>query len=154
MEEYFPWMTENAHWLWWSVGVVLLAGEMVIPGVYLMWIGLAGAATGVFAWLFPEWGFAGHGLIFAVLGAASIYLGNEYFYKRRQEEPEEHVNTRGHSHIGKTYRLATAIKDGRGKVHVRDSEWLAEGPDLPKGAKVKVKAVEGITLVVEAVEED
>lgn len=153
MEEYLPWMIENAHWLWLSAGVILLAGEMVLPGVYLMWIGIAAVITGGFAWVAPDLGFEGHGLAFAVLGAASIYLGNEYFYKRRKEQPAMTVNTRGQSHIGKTYTLVTAIKGGRGQVQVRDSQWPAEGPDLPKGTRVKVKAVDGIVLMVEAAED-
>lgn len=153
MEEYFPWMVENAHWLWWSAGVLLLAGEMILPGVYLMWIGLASVVTGVFAWAMPGMGFDGHGLIFAVLAGASIYIGNQYFYKRRKEQPQTNINTRGQAHVGKIYTLASAIKGGRGHVQVRDSQWPAEGPDLPKGTQVKVKAVDGIVLVVEAVED-
>ncbi|NVJ96770.1 MAG: NfeD family protein [Alphaproteobacteria bacterium] len=153
MEDYFPWLIENAHWLWLSAGVLLLAGEMILPGVYLMWIGLASVAAGGVAWLMPEMGFTGHGLIFAVLAAASIYVGNQYFYNRRKEQAPMTVNTRGHDHVGKIYTLASAIKSGRGQVQVRDSQWPAEGPDLPKGARVKVKAVDGIVLVVEAVEE-
>ncbi|MEX0299068.1 MAG: NfeD family protein, partial [Kordiimonas sp.] len=133
MLDSFAWMLEEAHWLWWSAGVLLLAGEMIIPGVYLLWIGMAAALTGVAAWLMPGLDFEGHGLIFAVLAALSVFIGHRYFYSKRAEEPESTVNTRGNRHVGKVYIVAEPIKNGRGHVTVGDSRWLAEGPDAAIG---------------------
>ena len=152
MFEIFSWMTEEVHWLWWSAGVLLLAGEMILPGVYLLWIGLAAVVTGGAAWLMPGLGFEGHGLIFAALAAISVYIGNNYFYKKRlEEEPEQSVNTRGAKHVGKIYVVADTFENGRGHVNVGDSRWLAEGLDAQEGDKVRVIAVEGTVLMVEAV---
>ncbi|WP_262690295.1 NfeD family protein [Kordiimonas aestuarii] len=153
MEELFIWGAENAHWLWWGLGLLLLAGEMVIPGVYLLWIGVAGLATGLVAFFMPGMGFDGHGLVFAVFGAASIYIGNRYFYNRFKEAGEPTVNTRGRSHVGRIYSVCSPIINGRGHVTVGDSRWLAEGPDAPEGTRVKVKAVEGTVLTVEPVDD-
>jgi len=151
MEEYYSWMIENAHLLWWAAGAVLLASEMLLPGVFLLWIGIAAAITGVFAWLFPDMGFEGHGMIFAVLGAALIYVGKHYFYANTGPEPDAKVNIRGQQHVGKVYIVAEPIKDGRGHVSVADSRWLAEGPDTAVGDKVRVISVEGTILKVESV---
>lgn len=153
MFESLAWMLDEAHWIWWSVGVLLLAGEMVIPGVYLLWIGLASALTGVVAWLLPGLGFDGHGLIFAVLAALSVFIGHRYFYSKREAEPESTVNTRGKKHVGKVYEVVESFKNGRGHVSVGDSRWLAEGPDAKLGDKVRVISVEGTILVVEALNE-
>lgn len=151
MADLFTWMIENAHWLWWSVGVLLLAGEMLVPGVYLLWIGLAAAVTGVIAWIMPGLEFEGHGLIFAALGTASIYIGHRFFYSRRGPEPETPVNTGGQRHVGKIYNVIEPIENGRGHVSVGDSRWLAEGPDSAVGEKVRVISVEGTILKVESV---
>jgi len=153
MEDYFPWMVENAHWLWWSVGVLLLAGEMVIPGVYLLWLGLAAAVTGFFAWLLPGLEYEGHALIFAVLGTVSIYIGHRFFYGKLGPKAEMPVNMRGQQHVGKTYIVVEPIENGRGHVTVGDSRWLAEGPDTAVGKKVRVISVEGTILRVESVSE-
>jgi len=153
MEDYFTWMVENAHWLWWSGGVILLAGEMVIPGVYLLWIGLAASVTGVFAWIFPGLEYEGHGLIFAALGVASIYIGHRYFYGAKGPQPKRPVNLRGQQHVGKIYIVVEPIENGRGHVGVGDSRWLAEGPDTAAGEKVRVISVEGTILKVGSVEE-
>lgn len=153
MEDLLAWSAANAHWLWWGIGLLLLAGEMVIPGVYLLWIGIAGLATGLVAFFMPGMGFDGHGLVFAVFGTASIYLGNKYFYARFKEAGEPLVNRRGRSHVGRIYVVCSAIINGRGHVSVGDSRWLAEGPDAPEGARVKVTSVEGTVLMVEPVQD-
>ncbi|MBL4837811.1 MAG: NfeD family protein [Kordiimonadaceae bacterium] len=153
MEEYLTWMAANADWLWWSAGVLLLAGEMVIPGVYLLWIGLASLVTGVAAWLMPEMGFEGHGLIFAALAAVSVFIGNHFFYKNTADDGEAKVNTRGQKHVGKVYLAAEAFENGRGHVSVGDSRWLAQGPNAKVGEKMRVIAVNGTILMVEAVDD-
>ncbi len=151
MEDTLVWMTENAHWLWLSGGLVLLSGEMILPGAYLLWIGLAATATGGFAWLAPGWEFAGHGLIFAVLATISIYVGNRFFYRNPSILADSLVNDRGQSFIGQQFLVVETIKNGRGHVQVGDSRWMAQGPDMPKGAMAKVSSVDGTVLVVEAV---
>ncbi|MFC3053456.1 NfeD family protein [Kordiimonas pumila] len=151
MENFISWAIENAHWLWWAAGILLLTGEMVIPGVYLLWLGLAASCTGVVAWLMPGLAFEGHGLVFAALSVVSIYVGHKYFYGAGQTVPDKELNTEGKRHIGKIYEVVEPIKNGSGHVQVADSRWLAEGPDVAKGARVKVISVEGTVLVVEPV---
>lgn len=153
MDNYLDWMVENAEWLWWSAGVLLLVGEMLIPGVYLLWIGLAAAATGVFAWMMPALGYEIHGLIFALLAIVSIYIGNRFVYKSTQETGEPHVNLRGQKFVGRKFEVVEAIRNGHGHVQVGDSRWLAAGPDMAKGTIAHVTAVDGTVLVVEPVQD-
>ncbi|WP_020400737.1 NfeD family protein [Kordiimonas gwangyangensis] len=153
MEELLTWGAANAHWIWWGLGLLLLAGEMVITGVYLLWIGIAGLATGLVAFFMPGMGFDGHGLVFAAFGAASIYIGNRYFYAKFEEAGDPVVNTRGRSHVGRTYVVCAPIINGRGHVKVGDSQWLASGPDAAEGTRVKVLSVDGTVLMVEPVQD-
>jgi membrane protein implicated in regulation of membrane protease activity len=37
----------DTHWLWATLGLVLLAAEMLLPGVFLLWFGLAALVTAV-----------------------------------------------------------------------------------------------------------
>ena len=150
MQDVMNWMADNADWLWWSVGVVLLAGEMILPGVYLLWIGLASLVTGVVAWLFPGWGFEGHGMMFAALATLSIYLGNRFFYQKAALIEDAEVNVRGKRFVGKVFEVVEPIKNGQGHVQVGDSRWMAQGPDMKKGALAKVVSVDGTVLMVEA----
>jgi inner membrane protein len=42
-----------SHWLWLAGGVLLLAAETMLPGVFLFWIGLAAIATGLALFVLP-----------------------------------------------------------------------------------------------------
>ena len=42
------------------------------------------------------------------------------------------------------------IVDGRGRLKIGDAFWRAEGPDLPQGTRVRVVAVDGTAVQVEA----
>jgi inner membrane protein len=46
--------------------------------------------------------------------------------------------------------LSEPIQNGRGKARIDDSVWRVEGADLPAGTQVKVMAVDGAILKVEA----
>jgi membrane protein implicated in regulation of membrane protease activity len=59
------------------------------------------------------------------------------------------MNRRGARLVGETAVVVQAIEHGSGRVHVGDSEWIAKGPDLPVGERVRITGNEGATLLVE-----
>jgi membrane protein implicated in regulation of membrane protease activity len=40
--------------------------------------------------------------------------------------------------------------NGRGSIHSGDTIWRVEGPELPKGARIKVVGADGTLLQVES----
>jgi membrane protein implicated in regulation of membrane protease activity len=48
------------------------------------------------------------------------------------------------------YPLDTAIVDGRGRLKIGDAFWAVEGPDTPTRTPVRIVAVDGMSLRVEA----
>jgi inner membrane protein len=139
----------EAHWLWLAGGILLLGLEVAVPGVFLFWIGLAGVATGMVLWLAPM-GFTAQLLLFAVLGVGAIVIGRRVQGRQKDEVTDApFLNERGKGLIGKVFPLETAIVDGAGSVKIADSVWRVTGQDRPAGARVKVTAIDGGTLVVE-----
>lgn len=134
-------------WVWLAGGILLVAAEMLLPGIYLLWIGLAGIATGLVAWLIPGLTLPVELAIFAVFTVAAILLAR--FIAARQG-PAPVLNERGASLIGQTLILTEAIVGGVGRAREGDGSWRVLGPDLPAGSSVKVVAVEGGSLRVEA----
>lgn len=63
------------------------------------------------------------------------------------DEPD--LNRRGRELIGRTALVTDAIAAGRGKVQVGDTVWLAEGPDLATGTRVKIVGTTGTRLIVD-----
>ena len=61
------------------------------------------------------------------------------------------LNQRGAALIGRVVPVIEPIRDGRGKVQVGDSVWLAEGPDAAAGSLVRITAARDVQLMVEPV---
>ena len=53
-------VAELGPWSWWIVGLVFLGLEILIPGVFLLWIGLAAIVVGAVSlgfWNAEFWGW-------------------------------------------------------------------------------------------------
>ncbi|HEX8165062.1 MAG TPA: NfeD family protein [Beijerinckiaceae bacterium] len=136
-------------WTWIILGLVLMGLELLAPGVFLLWLGLAAVATGVLDWAFNlSWQAAA--LAFALLSVASVLTGRAVTrHPEDEDEGPSALNRRGHALIGRVFTLETPIAGGAGRIRVDDSSWRVTGPAAPPGASVRVVRVEGATLVVE-----
>lgn len=137
------------HYGWWLLGLLLIATEMVAPGYFLLWIGIAAAVMGVVTLLLPGLPFVLQTVVFAVLAVMICGIYWKYIRPRAElRDDQPLLNKRGERMIGRRVLVAQAIVNGRGKVSVGDGEWLAEGPDLPIGSEVEVVSIRGTTLQV------
>ena len=136
------------HWHWWVLGVILLVGEMLAPGVFLLWMGIAAGITGIVVLLVPEMDWRYQFLLFAVLAVISVLAARFYLKRRPIETDRPALNRRGQQYVGRTFTLAEAVENGRGKLHVDDTMWRITGPDLAAGQQVEVVGVDGVLLQV------
>jgi membrane protein implicated in regulation of membrane protease activity len=136
-------------WAWLIAGLVLMGLELLLPGVFLIWIGLAALVTGAIVGLTGiSWQIAA--LIFAALALPSVFIGQKLMQKPADElDPAQGLNARDRNLIGRVLRLERPIADGQGQVRIDDSLWRVAGEDLPSGTSVKVVRVEGTVLWVE-----
>jgi membrane protein implicated in regulation of membrane protease activity len=142
------------HYWWWILALVLIAVEVVLPGYFMLWIGIAAGVTGLVVLVVPDLSLISQSLVFAVLAFLSCAA---YWYllrpKLMRNEPgDARLNRRGEQKIGQRYVLVEPIVNGRGKAQVGDGQWLVSGPDLPVGSMVEVIGVDGTTLLVREVE--
>lgn len=71
---------------------------------------------------------------------------------KRQNETDTKLNNRAAQYIGQIYQVYEPIVDGRGKISVGDTLWLAAAKaDIPANTAVKVTGVRGTMLEVEPV---
>lgn len=142
----------SVHYLWWILALVLIAGELLLPGYFLLWIGVAAAAMGVVLWAVPSLGLLAQAVLFALLAIAACVVYAKFLRSKleRREPGSEQLNRRAEQMIGQRYELVESIVNGRGKARVGDGQWLVSGPDLPLGSTVEVLAVDGTTLKVRA----
>ncbi len=89
-------------------------------------------------------------MLFAILSLVSI-VGWRMWQRRHPDESDQPtLNRRGEQYVGRVFVLETPIENGFGKVRVGDTLWRVKGDDAPVGGRVRVVAVDGIVLVVEA----
>jgi hypothetical protein len=137
-------------WLWWILAGLFLIVELTAPGVFFIWLALAAAVIGAvsfvhdFAWQIDV-------ALFAALSVVFVLLVRPWYAQRNAVSSDRpNLNQRVYDYVGHTYVLEQPIANGVGKIRIDDTLWDALGPEMAKGGKVKVVAVEGMRLKVEA----
>ncbi|MES2338625.1 MAG: NfeD family protein [Pseudomonadota bacterium] len=137
---------------WWLIAAVLLGGaELLVPGVFLIFLAIAAAVTGAFLLFFPELPVAAQLLSFAAWSAIAVWIGRRWYRDNPVHSSDPLLNDRVARLLGETVTVVQAIDGGMGRVRVGDSEWPARGPDVPAGTRVRVVGGQGTTLTVERV---
>jgi len=132
-------------WAWILAGLALMGGELLLPGVFLVWLGLAALVTGlVEALIGMPW--QGQVPLFALLSVAAVVVAT-----RLDRGAVPGLNRGAHRLIGREVVLDAPIRDGIGRVRLDDVVWRVSGPEAPAGTRMRVTGVEGTVLVVAAV---
>ena len=135
-------------WLWAIGGVVLLIAELLAPGFFLLFIGAAAVATGVFTLLF-DLGIAPQLILFAVYSALAVMLGKRFYAQPDTPDQQLGLNDPSKRMIGKSVLVVDPVDEHGGRVRVGDGEWSARGGPAAVGERVVVTGVEGNCLMVE-----
>jgi membrane protein implicated in regulation of membrane protease activity len=134
-------------WNWMILAAILFVLELTAPGIFFMWFGLAAIVTGLIAFGFEvswQWQL----IWFCLLSLAAVVLAWKYLRKHPLHSDRPLLNERAVQHIGETHPLVDPIYNGRGSIKIGDSIWRVAGPELPKGANVKVVGADGTLLKV------
>lgn len=142
-------LLEPVYWNWWLLGLTLILLEMLVPGVFLLWIGLAALGTGLVVMLLPELSGPWQWVLFTGLTVALLAVGWFYFRRHPPASANPLLNRRGQQYVGRVFTLNEPIVNGRGKLRVDDTVWKVEGADCPAGVQVRVTGVDGVMLRVE-----
>lgn len=135
-------------WLWLIGGVVLLIAEVIAPGFFLVFVGAAAMAAGLFTLLFGL-GPAAQFTLFVIYAIIAVMIGRKVYANAAVDSTDPLLNNRAGRLIGKSVTVIDAVDEHSGRVRVGDSEWSARGgPGLP-GQRVRIRGVEGNCLLVE-----
>jgi membrane protein implicated in regulation of membrane protease activity len=138
----------DAHWVWLTAGILLGTLEMLVPGVYLIWLAAAAIVTGVLAYAF-EPSLPLQVIEFVSLSLIFAFSARRLLKERPIESSDPLMNRRGARLVGQTALVVQAIEHGSGRVKLGDSEWIAHGPSVAAGERVRVSGSEGAILLVE-----
>jgi membrane protein implicated in regulation of membrane protease activity len=135
-------------WSWFILGAVFLILELLAPGAFMLWLGLAALVVGVISFG-VDWSWQAQFGAFAVLSIALIPVWRRYAPRIEQPTESPMLNRRAENYIGRIFTLEKPIADGLGHVRIDDTIWRVTGPDIAAGSRVRIVRVEGPNLFVE-----
>ncbi|WP_026380362.1 NfeD family protein [Afifella pfennigii] len=135
-------------WTWWILGLVLLGVELLAPGFFFLWFGIAAIVIGISA-LLVSWPWQLQILGFGVLSLVAALIGRRFYGRSEMPSADPNLNLRAERLKGRTFTLTEPIVEGAGRVNIDDGVWRVNGPDAPAGARIRVIGADGSTLLVE-----
>lgn len=146
------WFSTWSLWHWLILGFVLLTAELLLPGVFLLWWGLAAIViAGVMA-MFPSLSLTALAISYAVLALILSVTWWKYQHnKDKVDQSKSSLNQRDQAMLGAKGTVQEIAVNGIGRGYFGDTTWRIQGNDLAVGDLVEVERVEGITLHVKKV---
>ncbi len=137
-------------WNWVIAGILLMALETIIPGVYFLWFGISAIVVGILTFAFGDalshpWQL----VLFALVSVATVFWVRNFANLQPVESEDKDLNLRSAQYFGRVVVVEDAISGGRGRVRVDDTLWLASGADAPKGTRVRITGAHGTVFTVE-----
>ena len=145
----WQWIVSLGAWNWFILAALLFLLEVLAPGMFMMWLGLAAILVGIISTAIV-WSWQLQLIAFAVFAIVSVPAWR--YFARKVEKPADSpfLNRRTEGYVGRVFTLDKPIVDGIGTVRIDDTIWRVRGPDCPAGSRVKVARADGANLLVEA----
>ena len=123
-----PWklLAKLGAWNWLILAAILFVLELLSPGIFLMWFGMAAAVTALIAFAYDiawQWQL----IWFCGLSLAAVLLAAKYLRKHPLESERPLLNERAVQLIGQSFDLIDPIVNGRGSIKTGDTIWRVEG---------------------------
>ena len=121
------------YWIWIALGLLLAVLELLVPGVYLIWLAVAALVTGALAFVLP-FGWPLEIVSFVSLSLIAVYSARRYLNDKPIVSSDPLLNQRGGRMVGETALVVQPI-----------------GPDTPAGQRVRISGNDGAILLVEPI---
>lgn len=140
----------SSAWLLWLIlAVALGVAELMLPGVFLIFVAIAAGIVALTTLALPDLPLGGQLVALAAWTTIAVLIGRRWYRDYPVETRDPLLNDRARRMIGETVIVAQPIVNGSGRVRVGDSEWPASGPDAPEGTRMRVGRVEKGVVFVE-----
>ncbi|MBE1236871.1 NfeD family protein [Phaeovibrio sulfidiphilus] len=141
-------LLEPLYWNWYVLGLGLVALELLLPGVYVIWFGIGALACGVLAQAFPDLGWPVQVVAFCGISTVSLFVGRRVIRRARPSDTTT-LNRRLHQYVGRRAVLESPVVNGAGRIRLDDTFWIVEcAGDPGAGTRVVVTGVRGSRLVI------
>lgn len=142
----------DSYWYWFSLAALLLLLEIIVPGIFLLWLGIGAGFVGTFLLLFPQAGLAWQLFALIISISAAVALGLKWQKKILKTQPAT-LNLGLEGYLERTAVVSQTFSQGRGRVSIDDSSFpalcTADYP-LEIGQAVVIVAIDEASFVVAA----
>lgn len=145
------WLSVYGGWL--LFGFALLILELFVPGVFVMWWGLAALCVAGIMTIYADLPFGWQATLFACLASVFSLLWWRYQHNKDwRDDRHTELNARDHHLIGKTGIIEEIVEQHIIRAKFGDTTWKVKGNGLAVGDSVEVLGTQGITLLVRKIE--
>ncbi|MGR6327839.1 NfeD family protein [Sphingomonas sp. XXL09] len=136
---------------WLIVALALGIAELLIPGVFAVFIAVAAAVVGLTLFALPGLPVAAQIGAFAVWSFVSVLIGRRWYRDYPVATSDPQLNDRAARLIGQIVVAETAIDRDGGRVRIGDGSWPARGVAVAAGERLRVARVDGGVVIVERI---
>lgn len=147
-------MQTELWWVWMVVAAILVVGEILTAGFFILWFGIGAAVAGILT--LAGVGTAGQLTAF-ILVSGGLFLGSRKFAEKWTKPQPPGIGA--DRLLGKSGVVLEDIDNhnAAGSVRIEREEWRAEsetGDVIPAGKRVDVLRINGTRLVVRTAKEE
>src|SRR6476646_9307617 len=102
-------------WNWLILGAIFFVLELLVPGAFMMWLGISALLVGVISF-FVDWAWQYQFIAFAIFALASIPLWPLFAHRVEGQVDQPILNRRADAFVGRTFTLEKPIASGNGTV--------------------------------------
>jgi membrane protein implicated in regulation of membrane protease activity len=141
-------------WHWLGLGIVLISIEVAVGTFDLLWVAAGAFLTALFALIIPPpmGGWEGQLTFFGLVAIAFVISGRTLFRGLRSRSTSHpNLNDRLANMAGQRGEASTSFDQGRGKVKIGDTVWLAKQSDdtvIVEGDNIVVTGSESGVLLI------
>lgn len=140
---------------WFTIGIILIILEMLLPGMFLMWFGISALFVGLIT-LIISMSINAELILFAITSVLSVIAVIVIMRKvspNTQSTVTHNLNqARGSELIGMTFTLDSKVTNHEGKINIGDTTWLIKGPDADAGTQIEITHIENNTLTFKIID--
>ena len=135
---------------WLALALALGVAELLVPGVFLVFVAIAAAITGLTAVVAPAVPAAVQLASLTLWTAVTVMIGRRW-YRDYPVAGDERLNRPEMRLLGQDVVAEADFHDGAGRVRVGDGSWPARSTaPVAAGQRLTVAAIDGGVLVVQA----
>ncbi len=145
-------LSQLESWHWFSVGILLLLGEVLGAGGFLLGIGIGALLVALTVTVLPGLSWQLQLVWFGVLSVVSTLVYWKRFRAINQATDQPLLNNRAERLVGRKVELLEPVINGKGKVQIEDALWtVLADEDIDEGTAVEIVATRGMDLLVKVV---